>query len=61
MQMGLRFLDEDEMDRRPAFLHLHPPCMKVQQFHDHVDQVLEAKPIVSVGQRWKDAVLVGFS
>ena len=48
VQVGFRFLDEDQVQRRPALLDLQPPCMKVQQFHDHVDQVLEAEPVVSV-------------
>src|SRR5665213_1574656 len=58
VEMRFGLLYENQMERWPVLLDVHPLSMKVEQLYDHVDQVLETEPVISVGQRRRLAAIL---
>ncbi|OJT22474.1 hypothetical protein BO221_22100 [Archangium sp. Cb G35] len=50
MEMCFWLLNKDEMDWRTVLFNVQPLGVKIEQFYDHVDEVLEPEPIIAV---WK--------
>jgi hypothetical protein len=50
MQVRFWLLDEYDVEWWAMRRHLRPSRMHLQELHHHVDEVLEAEPIVPVGQ-----------
>ncbi|MBT9137455.1 MAG: hypothetical protein DDT34_02547 [Firmicutes bacterium] len=45
--MGLWFLHENQVQWR-AIVHRRPSSLGVENLHDHVDQIFESKPVITV-------------
>jgi hypothetical protein len=48
VQMGLGLFNKNQMQRRSVFFLGHPPGMQIENFYDHVNQVLKPQTIIRV-------------
>ncbi|MNN65875.1 hypothetical protein D3C81_1814130 [compost metagenome] len=54
MEMRLRLFYEDQVERWAVFLNVQPSTMNIEQFNNHINQVLETEAVVPIRQGCRD-------